>query len=264
MENNNVLVVDDEPVVFQAIQSCLDDAYPLFHAKNGKEGLEMYEKINPALLILDIKMPVMDGFEVLEKLNLETTSPFGVIVLTGHVQGQEVGRCYELGISSFLRKPFNIFELRGLVKQSLASQRYLDALRREQKYSKSLLDCSSNIIFSTDDDMNVVAFNPAAEACFGYSFEEVATKGIRSLFADPNQADMIDVLLDTRSFAGEVRFLKKDGSFIEAHLTCARLRDDDGTAFGMVANARDITNEKKIRALMESKKIADAVRRVKQ
>ena len=120
MVNNKILVIDDEPVVVKSVNEALEkDGYEIVSAKNGKEGLEIYNKIKPVLIILDIRMPVMNGIEFLEHIKLSPSDPYSVIILTGHGDNKDVKKCFKMGISVFLRKPFNIYELRGIVKHSI-------------------------------------------------------------------------------------------------------------------------------------------------
>ncbi|MEO5356867.1 MAG: response regulator [Nitrospirae bacterium YQR-1] len=131
-EGVRILVLDDEQVVVEAIKRHLKDSgYQIHSAKNGKEGLRLFYKIKPILVILDLKMPVMDGIEFLEYLQLTPEDPASVIVLTGHGSDEDMQRCFELGIGAFLHKPFNLYELKGLVKHSISLKQVEQNLKRE-------------------------------------------------------------------------------------------------------------------------------------
>lgn len=119
--SNLLLIIDDEEDLRLSLQSALaSEPYELEFAENGEVGITRFRETSPSLLLLDLRMPVMDGIEVLEALKVSPDDPYVIIVLTGHGDDEAVQRCYELGVYAFLRKPFNIFELRGLVKQTLA------------------------------------------------------------------------------------------------------------------------------------------------
>ncbi|QWR76473.1 histidine kinase dimerization/phosphoacceptor domain -containing protein [Candidatus Magnetomonas plexicatena] len=131
-EDVRILVLDDEQVVIEAIKKHLrDSGYKIYSAKNGKEGLRLYSEVKPMLVILDLKMPVMDGIEFLENLQLSPDDPASVIVLTGHGSDEDMQRCFDLGIGAFLHKPFNVYELKGLVKHSIALKQVGENLRCE-------------------------------------------------------------------------------------------------------------------------------------
>ena len=121
MLNNKVLVIDDEQVVIDSVKDSLKrEKLEILSANNGKVGLEVYEEEKPILIILDIRMPVMDGIEFLEHLKLKPSDSCFVIVLTGHGDDDAMEKCFNFGINAFLKKPFNVFELIGLVNNSIA------------------------------------------------------------------------------------------------------------------------------------------------
>ncbi|HIJ90584.1 MAG: response regulator [Desulfobulbaceae bacterium] len=124
MENNKILIIDDEEIVHESINDALEDeGYEVISAYNGEEGLKAYEVHKPILLILDLRMPVMNGNEFLVKLQVKPDAPYSVIVLTGHGCSEDMETCYDLGIRSFLQKPFNIYELRSLVQSCINLKR---------------------------------------------------------------------------------------------------------------------------------------------
>jgi len=121
VQKHTILIVDDEQIVRQSIVEALEDEdYNLIFAENGKIGIESFKKNNPILTILDLKMPIMDGYEFLDNIKLSPAGSSAVIVLTGHGADEDVSRCYNLGISNFIHKPFNIYELLGTVKQTIS------------------------------------------------------------------------------------------------------------------------------------------------
>jgi len=120
MLNNKILIIDDEQAVIDSIMDSLKrEEYEILTANNGQEGIEIYREINPILMILDLRMPVMSGLELLEQLKLSASDNCFVIVLTEHGDDNEMEKCFSFGISAFLRKPFNVFELIGMVKHCI-------------------------------------------------------------------------------------------------------------------------------------------------
>ena len=135
-----ILVVDDDQDVFEAITDCLGDGYELLHAGNGAAGLRLFKDRSPDLIILDMRMPVMDGVGFLKRMAATPDDLFSIIVLTGHAHGTDIKECFDMGITSFLRKPFDYYELRGQVKQAILSKKLLDHLDTENKYLNHLLN----------------------------------------------------------------------------------------------------------------------------
>jgi DNA-binding NtrC family response regulator len=131
-----VLVIDDEEAVREAVAADLKrEGYRLVFAENGDQGLERLEDSAPTVIILDLRMPVMDGFEFLKAINLRPESPFLVVVLTGHGDADAIKVCYDAGVSTFIKKPFNLYEIRGVVKNAVAVKQLtnqLDQLVKER------------------------------------------------------------------------------------------------------------------------------------
>jgi len=114
-----ILVVDDERHVVRLIQVNLErQGYEVIPAYNGKEGLEQIRLRKPDVVVLDVMMPYMDGFEVLKVIrrNPETEN-LPVIVLTGREGHKDVYQGHLCGADVYLTKPFNPMELTAFVKR---------------------------------------------------------------------------------------------------------------------------------------------------
>ncbi len=125
MHQASVLIIDDEPSVRKMIAATLEgEGYHIHYAENGLEGLEITRIVSPEIVILDLKMPEMDGLGFLEELKPKPENPRAIIVLTGHGDVKEIEACYQAGVNSFLRKPFHLAELRGVVKNAVDLKRH--------------------------------------------------------------------------------------------------------------------------------------------
>ena len=106
-----ILVVDDEPSVRDLIADALNLAgYSSICAAHGLEAVTKLRENQIDLMILDINMPNMDGYEVLQRMR-EQGSRTPVIVLTARLDREDTKRAFELGADDFVRKPFGIEEL---------------------------------------------------------------------------------------------------------------------------------------------------------
>lgn len=108
-----VLVVDDESDLRTFLEALLIDAgYRVQTAANGLEALERMQGHVPDALLLDLNMPVLDGFGVLERVRAAPRLALvPVIILSGHDDGENVTRGLELGADEYLLKPFSTWEL---------------------------------------------------------------------------------------------------------------------------------------------------------
>ena len=116
-----ILIVDDEERVRRLIETTLDIGdFQIFQAKDGEEALKIAQEEKPALILLDIMMPGMDGFEVCKRLksNSETKSSY-IIMLTAKGQKQNIEKGYAVGTDDYFVKPFSPMELLNKVEQVL-------------------------------------------------------------------------------------------------------------------------------------------------
>lgn len=121
-EGQKVLVVDDEPHILRSLATYLEmENFDVTTASSGFEALEKVGESIPDLVVLDVMMPGMDGFEVLDKIRAgEQTSEIPVIMLTAKDQSDDVMTGYEKGATSYLVKPFNLDELVDTIHQVFA------------------------------------------------------------------------------------------------------------------------------------------------
>ncbi len=118
-----VLLIDDEQFYFKLIRKTLKEAeYDLEYAQSGSDGLAKIPVFNPELLIVDLKLPGMDGFQVLERLRRDQKfSHVPVIVITAQDELSEKLKAFELGADDYLVKPFQPEEL--VARMSILARR---------------------------------------------------------------------------------------------------------------------------------------------
>lgn len=117
-----ILVCDDERHIVRLIQVNLErQGFQVVTAYDGKEGLEKVKSEKPNMVVLDVMMPYMDGFEVLKTLRRDpATESLPVIMLTAKAQDKDVFEGYHYGADMYLTKPFNPMELVTFVKRIAA------------------------------------------------------------------------------------------------------------------------------------------------
>lgn len=114
-----ILAVDDERHIVRLVEVNLQRAgYEVVTASDGREALEKVKNEKPDLVVLDVMMPYMDGFEVLKNLKGDpSTADIPVIMLTAKAQDADVFRGWQSGVDCYLTKPFNPMELLTFVKR---------------------------------------------------------------------------------------------------------------------------------------------------
>ena len=114
---SSVLVVDDEPQVVWMLKFSLEaEGYQTFSARDGQSALDELRLHRPQLMLLDIMMPVMDGWSVLEALqSLPAEDRPRVIVVSARASMRDRAKAVELGADAFVSKPFNVDDLLGVL-----------------------------------------------------------------------------------------------------------------------------------------------------
>jgi DNA-binding response OmpR family regulator len=114
----SVLVVDDEPQVVWVLQFSLEaEGYTTYAANNGAEALAEISEHHPGLMVLDIMMPTMDGWSVLEEmLKLPEHERPRVVIVSALSSLRDRAKAAELGADAYVPKPFNVDELLGVLQ----------------------------------------------------------------------------------------------------------------------------------------------------
>jgi len=106
----SVLIIEDDPSISEILCRVLtDEGFKTHAAFDGAQGLDAYYLTLPDIIILDVKMPIMDGWETLTRLRRVSETP--VIMLTVYSAKQDIIKGLELGADDYLVKPFGIKEL---------------------------------------------------------------------------------------------------------------------------------------------------------
>jgi two-component system cell cycle response regulator len=133
-----ILVADDERQIRDLLNAFLtNEAYEVILASNGKEAIELADRENPDVILLDLKMPEIDGLEVCQRLKAEAKTRFiPVIAITGYVENKI--NAIEVGADDFVNKPINLTELAFRVKSILRTRYITDDLERTVAYIEEL------------------------------------------------------------------------------------------------------------------------------
>ena len=153
MDNNiKVLLVEDEQMLSSIIKDTLEPlGFKIVVAGNGLSGLKLYDTFKPNIIVSDIMMPQMDGFEMIRKLRtFDKITP--VLFLTAKSGVNDVVNGFELGANDYLRKPFGIQELIVRIK-ALVSRTYYD--------HKKLVD--NDVIDDNWINIGKYTFNPSTQ-----------------------------------------------------------------------------------------------------
>ncbi len=276
---NKILLIDDEPDIVRVLGISLKaDGYEVIPALNGAEGLEAFAREKPRIVITDIKMPGMDGIEVLEKI--KTMDPdTEVIIITGHGDIDNTIEALKYGASDFINKPVRDEALsialkrareKLEIKQKLREyttdlEKKIEAataeLRRQTRFQTKLIRSSNDGIIATDQDLTIVIYNPGAEKIFGFRQSEVIYKMTAAELFPAEIADPFRTAQagdsKVRDFASrETEITAKDGQRIPVKFSGSILREN-GNDMGTVAFFQDLREIKRLeKELLQAERLA--------
>ena len=140
VRNLKILVVEDEGIVAAGLKGQLEDIghQVVGLAKDGPEAVGLAANLQPDLIIMDIRIPGMDGIEAAQTILLK--SPIPIVLLTAYADEDFVRRAGEAGTMAYLLKPVGGAQLRSTIEVALARFKELDALRQEVSDLKEALD----------------------------------------------------------------------------------------------------------------------------
>lgn len=144
-----VLLVDDEDNIYKVVEQVLKpDAYELIYADNGEAALKSFQKETPDLIILDVMLPLIDGYEVCRTIRETSKVPILMLSAKGEIIDKSVG--FNLGADDYLVKPFSPVELglrvKALLRRYFDKEQAIPKLRRSKRIIKGGLDinCESH------------------------------------------------------------------------------------------------------------------------
>ncbi len=279
MSGNKILIVDDEEIIVRLLSMSLkSDGYETVCAYNGEQGLEVFKSEAPDIVVTDIKMPGMDGLELLKKIK-EINAETEVIIVTGHGDIDSTIIALQNGASDFINKPVRDESLAIALKRAKAKisireklEEYTKNLeikiaeatqeiQRKSNFQKLLIHSSHDAIVAFDHDWKIVVYNPEAARIFGEKTTDVRNKmTIQDLYI-PKVADLFmadaQKSTDKRELPWKEMVLEaKAGRQIPVRYASNVLREK-GEFMGTVNFFQDLTEIKQLeRDLVKSERLA--------
>jgi len=125
MEPQQILVVDDEKRIVDSISLCLQrEGFQTIGAFNGKEAVKLFKQEKFDLVLLDISMPGMNGYEAMEHI-LQMDEDAVIVMITGNTTVESAVRALRIGAWDYLKKPFEYADLRKTVKNALSQKQII-------------------------------------------------------------------------------------------------------------------------------------------
>jgi PAS domain S-box-containing protein len=283
----NILMVDDHPENLLALEAVLiSPNYHLVSANSGKEALKCMLKHDFAVILLDVQMPGLNGFETAKLIKArEKTRHIPIIFITAISQDMEnVQQGYSVGAIDYIFKPFHPETLKQKIEQFVKIHqkheeniiqsdlernvqlnevnKKLDRttlnLRRTEALAKVIGETLMDTIVTFDEQGFILSVNPAVKTMFGYEPEEIIGKHIVMLFLkmkdDNENKSSFSIFSSIKKAVGKVIesvSLRKDESYFPADIQIGETTVEDQQIF--VCTIRDITERKQIEEVKKQK-----------
>lgn len=250
LHNPRILVIDDEPRIRDACLLVLSDkGFEVAAAPDGEQGLQMIKATHYDIVLVDLMMPTISGFDVLSEVRTNHPDTV-VIVITGYATLEHSIEAMKKGAFDFIPKPFTPDQLRAVVDKSL---RYTDALQ-DIADSKSRLRVMVNRltdgVMTTDGRKLIVQVNPAFLHMIDYHGEKVVGRHVDEVIHDQNLLEAIDQALmmpaDTSTEITKEIHLTNKSEEKFCDVRCAPFRGRMQENLGTVTVLHDITALKKM------------------
>ena len=265
-----ILIVDDTPTNLEVLFDFLaDSGFKVLVAEDGETAIERVEYAPPDLVLLDILMPGVDGFETCRCLKAnERTKDVPVIFMTALSETVDKVRGLNLGAVDYITKPLQHEEVLARIQLHLSLQKLTKKLkdqnlrleeeiqerkRSDQKIREqaALLDITTDAIFVQDLENKILYWNKGAERLYGWKAEEAIGKDVEELLSWdslPQLQHNLNDLTQKGEWQGELHQLTKVGKEIVVATRWTLVRDEDGEPKSILNVNTDVTDKKQLEA----------------
>ena len=244
LKSFSVLCVEDEADVREELGQFLTRRVKkLYLATNGKQGLELFIKHKPDIVVTDILMPVLNGLDMAKEIKLISPDT-PIIITTAFNEADFFLRAIDLGIDKYVLKPIKAQKFIA----SLEEIAWLLKAQKELKLSATVFNATAEAITVTDPDNCIVAVNPAFVRITGYAGDEVIGFNPKILSSGRQDKLFYQALwheLNVRHhWQGEIWNRRKSGEIYPEWLNISVVTNDEGRVIYHVAIFSDITTRK--------------------
>lgn len=242
------LVADDDEGLRLLVRLALeDDGWLVEEAEDGASAMVMADTLRPDIILLDVEMPQLDGFETCVKLRKSPGSAHTpILMITGMDDQASISRAYEVGATDFLSKPFNVTVLCQRLQYMYRASQASRSLQSERDFVSMVVGTSAALVVVLDADGRVLRFNPSCERVSGYASSEVQGRFIWDILAesddDGQERLMFEKLITERTtidYQGSWR--TRGGAVLEIAWSNAVFLGHDGTVENVVCTGLDVT-----------------------
>lgn len=248
----DILIVDDMPHNLRLLSNMLiTRGYSVRAVTNGKQAIGSVNLELPDIILLDINMPDMSGYDICQILkNDEQTRAIPVIFISAMDESADKVKAFEVGGVDYITKPFQIEEVVARVENQLAIRRAQEELRKSEERFRTALDFTYDWEYLLGEDHSYLYTSPACERITGYSVEEfLQDPNLLIKITHPEDSHEVEQHLHNLKQYTQVRFIEfriytRNGEERWISHTCRPVYDTQGNWIGTRASNRDITEQK--------------------
>ena len=259
-----LLYIEDEKDARDELEEYLNLSFnELYVAKDGEEGLELFKKFNPDIVLTDIAMPKMNGIEMSKKIK-EIDSSTPIIVTTAFNDAKYMSEAIDIGIDSYILKPLNlkrIDEKLTQVAKYLVESMDLKKSEKLLKEYKKAVDAGS-IVSKTDKSGVITYVNRQFCEISGYTEDELIGQN-HNIVRHPDESssvykDLWKTIKEKKIWKGKIKNRAKDGSSYHIIAVVMPILDENSNLIEYIALRQDVTEFEKLNNYLE-KRVDDEV-----
>ena len=240
-----ILVIDDEPRLRQVCRRVLEPrGYEIFEAVDGLEGLKAIDRMGPHLVLVDLMMPNLNGFEVLSAAR-EKHPDLSFVVITGFATLEKAVEAMKQGADDFLAKPFKPDDLSLVVERVLRRVKTLQDMVLEKSRTRLIVEYSANGVLVINADGRVALTNPVLREMSGLGDEDHRGKPVEDVLPCKEVVEALKCILEGGGEPLSRRTCKTSldtgrGPLL-LEVTCKPFLDTSGHTLGALAIFNDVT-----------------------
>jgi len=257
IEKNRVLIVDDETSNLEALVSILSPEYTAYMTKSGSAAVEMANKYLPDIILLDIIMPDMNGFDVLAVIKASSkTRHIPVVIITGLNSAEDEEKGLDLGAADYIHKPFSAKIVKSrvrnqiqIVNQIRAIEKYAQNMQLTLSKMEAIVNNYKGIIWGVDKSGKITSFNGQYLKAIDLEPSLLIGKNIETVRAENRHIDIIRIIDNVeKTFQEGLQDWNSeiDGNMFLTHTT--PMYDAEGNMIGIVGSTDDVTEVVKLHA----------------
>jgi two-component system cell cycle response regulator len=267
VRQTRILIVDDVPDSLDLLNEMLrSQGYHTFLANSGPRAIDLARRVQPDLILLDVMMPGMDGFETCRRLKAHPeTVDIPIIFVSGCNETDDVVSGFDHGAVDYISKPVRLPEVKARVRSQLQTQSSSEHQKRQTRRLRMIVEGMDEGLILVGADGRIQYANPASERVLGYTEAELAGRPLAELLTEPAANDYAayfdrrdtlprDPALEICRGTREVLLRQADGSLRPMDLNLSPMAQGEQL---YVALLHDISHHKQSETALQRAALAD-------